>query len=396
MKAVDKDSVDKLLADQRRRNVLRAFFRARVLEHLKHSVPIKGKVDIKPDIEYSERADTKKARLGIARVKITEEVFPNPERVSVRDLMQTTPTKQASTMTPRLKRLRPIRTEGSYYGLKYATACGSRGSYISYTTSKNASNRIALIPTIISKLIHRYDTACPEDLKFELRAGKRRLLLTIILDASESMQAFIPTIALTLLRFHEKAWKLRSLIGLISVQENTARTLVYPTTNINRVIGGFLQVEFWGRTPLALGLLKAYRLILSARIKFPDIVPRVLLFSDGLANIPLRTPIDKNIRDYFESDAQADVIAVARLLARRNIKMIVVNPWHIDHWPAKYIISPSELLKIAAKITGGMYLGFSPGHKKSLMFPPRLINIDDATTEELANIVLHAIFKSID
>ena len=235
-----------------------------------------------------------------------------------------------------------------------------------------------------------------DDIRMELRKGRRRLLLMIVLDASESMQPFIPIIIRTLLKFHGKAWKLRSLIGLIAVQENTAKILTYPTTNINKIISGFLKVEFLGKTPLALGLLKAYRLILSMRTKYPDIIPRVLILSDGIANIPLNIPVNKNIRDYFESDAQADVIAIARLLAKRGIKLIVVNPWHIEYWPAKYILSPTELLKLITKISGGIYLGFNFEQQPSgSILLPRIVYIDDITAEELAEKILEAIFESI-
>lgn len=395
LKSIDKENVDKFLSSDRKRSILKAFFKARLLEHIRHSIPIRGKINIKPDVEYSEHAHARKARLGVAKVKIVEEDFPILEKVSIRDLLSMPSIKRANTTAPKLRRIRPMRAEGSYYGLNYTATYGSRGFYVSYTMNKKFHSRIALVPTLISRLLYQRGKVSSGEIKFELREGKQRLLLVIVLDASESMQAFIPIIARTLLRFHERAWKLRSLTGLISVQENTTKVLVYPTTNINKIISGFFQVEFWGRTPLALGLLRAFRLILSMHAKSPDLVPRVILFSDGLANIPLQIPVDRNVRNYFESDAQADVIAAARLLARRNVKLITVNPWHINYWPAKYIISPSELLKIATRITGGIYLGFNLSQEHPSIIPPRMINIDDATVEELVDRILCAIFKSI-
>jgi len=378
--------------------MLRSLLKTRLLDHLRHVIPFRSKKSFEPDVEYSMYAKTKKARLGLAKIKIHKELFPASEKISVRDLLPSKLRISPRTKPPKIRHIRPIHAEGSYYGLKSATTYGSRGYYVSYTLTKRARSRIALIPTIISAVIRNPSKRKIgiDDIRMELRKGRRRLLLMIVLDASESMQPFIPIIIRTLLKFHGKAWKLRSLIGLIAVQENTAKILTYPTTNINKIISGFLKVEFLGKTPLALGLLKAYRLILSMRTKYPDIIPRVLILSDGIANIPLNIPVNKNIRDYFESDAQADVIAIARLLAKRGIKLIVVNPWHIEYWPAKYILSPTELLKLITKISGGIYLGFNFEQQPSgSILLPRIVYIDDITAEELAEKILEAIFESI-
>ena len=370
----------------------------KLLQHIRRIIPFRSKRSFEPDVEYSMRAKTKKAQLGLAKIKIRKEMFPTSDAIGIADFIPSQPKIFPKSSRPKLRRIRPTHAEGSYYGLRHATTYGSRGYYVSYIAGRRARGSIALVPTIISAVARNPKNRRVHlgDIKIELRKGKRRLLLTVVLDASDSMKPFIPIIVRTLLKFHAKAWKLRSLISLISIQMDTAKILSFPTTNINKIISSFLKVEFSGKTPLALGLLKAYRMILSTRIKYPDIIPRILLLSDGIANIPLRTPIDKGIRTLFESDAQADVIAVARLLARKNIKLIVINPWHLDYWPAKYILSPTELLRIATRITGGIYLGFNLEQRSTgSLLLPTVTYIDDTTAEGLAEGILQAIFESI-
>ena len=262
---------------------------------------------------------------------------------------------------------------------------------------KGQPRDIAIIPTILSAVKRNPKGRIiePQDLKIKLRAGHQRLLMLIVLDASDSMRVFIPIITRMLLKFQKIAWRMRSLVGLITCYRDIARIVTYPTTNINKLLAGLFDIEFSGKTPLAKGLLLAHRLLRSLSIKNPDAIPRILLISDGLANIPLDKPLDPTLREIIPSEAQADVLAVAKLLSKRRVKIIAVNPWHITEWHSRIFISPTRLLIKITEMTRGVYIGIDAGRIIVRdIFTTKMI-ISDKEANYIADNIIAAIFESL-
>jgi len=336
-----------------------------------------------------------KGRIGLAKVRMTTFSFPKSETIRISELLNidvgNLPLKK-KMITYRSK----IYARGSYHGVRGSVAYGPKGQYVTYIKQRGLSRDIAIIPTIISAIANRRRKITVQDITYKLMAGKRRMLLLVVFDCSESMRPYISVLLKTLLKFHKIAWKMRNLIGLIAVRGRKSKVLVYPTTNINKLIGGVLKLEFGGKTPLAEGLLRAYRLITSMKIKYPDVIPRILLFSDGIANVELERPIYTYYREVLISPAQADVLSVARMLGIKKIKVIVVNPWHMKEWTSKMFISPTNLLIALAKMSGGVYLGFDMQGLHRYRGLRDLVQIlDEETVEEIAQEILDAIFESL-
>ncbi|MEX0568149.1 MAG: VWA domain-containing protein, partial [Candidatus Njordarchaeota archaeon] len=326
-----------LAEDIKKKRKRREILKTRLFSHLKLALPFSSRMRFQPDKEFVSHTRVKTEKFGLARVPLKKMLFPRSSPLTVKGLLK----KETEESTERIRFSIRERTRrqgnGEYYGLSGTSLYGRRGYYVTYIEPKHVIRDIAIIPTILTA-VKTHPTSkrvFPEDIKIKLRAGKKRLLIIIVLDASDSMKSFVPIIMRAMLKFHKIAWKMRNLVGLISCYENNAKILTYPTTNINKIVRGLLSVEFSGKTPLALGLLKAHRLLISQKIKHPEAIPRILLISDGLANVPLSKPVDKNMREIIFSEAQADVLAIAKLLARRKIKIIAVNPWHIERWDSK-------------------------------------------------------------
>ncbi len=342
-----------------KRRMLSTLVKLRLLAPLKFVRPYRSEHAKDADLEYSSYSKTKSKTFGLAKIPLTKTMFPKPSPLRLDKITAIKCDEVTQVSGYYSGAITRIWANGSYYGVRGAIAYGRRGYYVTYRNYSREYYDIALIPTILSaiKRGHGEMKIDIEDIKTKIRAGKRRLMLIVLLDASDSMRPFIPMIVRLLLKFHKIAWKMRSLLGLVTCYGTEARVLTYPTSNINKVIRGLMNVEFSGKTPLSKGLLVAHRLIISQKIKNPDAIPRILLISDGLANIPLDKPINLELRKKIYSEAQADVFAVAKLLAQNRVRIIAINPWHITEWYSRIFISPTKLLMKATEITGGIYLG---------------------------------------
>ena len=81
-----------------------------------------------------------------------------------------------------------------------------------------------------------------------------------------------------------------------------------------------------GRTPLATGILKAVNILKLELRKNSDIIPIILIFSDGIASAPLRQiKIPDYMYDLCPIERFADSIYVAKLVTMARIPIITVN-----------------------------------------------------------------------
>ena len=97
----------------------------------------------------------------------------------------------------------------------------------------------------------------------------------------------------------------------------------------------------------------------------------LVIISDGIANIPLESPLSPYTCSRFLNRAQVDVIDVAHLLRREGVRTLVINPSHVpvgdkaSRWykenimerTGKLWLEPTELLMETTRITGGYYYG---------------------------------------
>jgi magnesium chelatase subunit D len=74
------------------------------------------------------------------------------------------------------------------------------------------------------------------------------------------------------------------------------------------------QLPTGGRTPLAAGLYQAWQLLKARRLKDPEMLPMLVLVTDGRANKPLWT-----------EDAVEDALQTARMIRQDHICSVVVD-----------------------------------------------------------------------
>ena len=257
-------------------------------------------------------------------------------------------------------------------------ARSERGRYVSYEFPKRRPWDVALGPTIraaapFQPSRDRRGLALKvevEDIRVKVREMRAPICMVLLLDMSESMIPSLANVRNAILSMRDIAMKRRDRLGLTIFKGEAATTLQTPTTNLNLLVNRLMDVGASDLTPLASGIFEAWRVLRNEKVKNRDIIPYLVIISDGIANIPLDSPLSPFTRLNFLNHAQADVIDAAYLLRRGDIRTLVINPSHLPEDPptrrykdnlemrtGKRWLDPQELLMEIPRITGGYYYG---------------------------------------
>jgi len=256
-------------------------------------------------------------------------------------------------------------------------ARSERGRYITYELPKGRPWDLALAPTLRAAAPYqrsrdRRGVALKvelEDIRVKVREMRAPITMVLLLDMSESMVSSLENVRNAVLSMRDTILKRRDSVGLVIFKGQGATTLQPPTRNLNLVVRRLMEVGASDLTPLASGMFEAWRVLRNEKVKNRDIIPFLVIISDGIANIPLESPLSPYTRRYYLNTAQADVIDVAYLLRRSGIRTMVINPAHaveeemlkrhrgVEEATGKRFLEPTELLMEIPKITGGYYYG---------------------------------------
>jgi Mg-chelatase subunit ChlI/Mg-chelatase subunit ChlD len=282
-----------------------------------------------------------------------------------------------------LERRRERRTKGTVGRHAKTEARSERGRYVSYEFPRRKPWDMALGPTLRAAATHQALRqpgklrlkVKVEDVRVKVREMRAPLTIVLLLDMSESMGVSLPNIRNAVLSMHDIAYKKHDRVGLVIFKGSGATTLQSPTANLNLIVTRLKDVGASDLTPLATGMFQSWRLLRNERVKNKDIVPILAIISDGIANIPLSSPLSPFTRSRFLNHAQADVVDAAFLLQREGVQTLVINPSHVpvgaSHFSlykaeilgktGKMWFEPTELLMQIPIITGGYYYGIGEG-----------------------------------
>lgn len=131
-------------------------------------------------------------------------------------------------------------------------------------------------------------------LRLHLRRRRLRASICIVVDTSGSMGsmarfALAKRLAMDML---QEAYKKRDRVSLVIFGGGGARLLLPPTSSPLYAWRRLVDVPFGGASPLASGLKMALRTLRCERTRLGDVVPVLILLSDGRANRPDSPGVD--------------------------------------------------------------------------------------------------------
>jgi magnesium chelatase subunit D len=159
----------------------------------------------------------------------------------------------------------------------------------------------------------------PSDFQRKVRVKKTANLVLFVVDASWSM-AVAERMSATkgaILSLLTDAYQRRDRVGLIVFQKDRATLVLPPTNSVQLANRALVEIPVGGKTPLSAGLLLTYRVLQRERMLHPDVVPLVIMLTDGAGNVSMSS-----------LPPQEEAHRIAGLISEEEYRCIVVNMEH--------------------------------------------------------------------
>ena len=202
-----------------------------------------------------------------------------------------------------------------------------RGRYIQSRPANGQSDDIAFDATFryaAPHQIHRQSgnlalAIADEDLQRKVRVRRAANLILFVVDASWSMAAAERMVATkgAIMSLLNDAYQRRDQVGLVVFQKNEAKLVLPPTSSVELAQKALQDIPVGGKTPLSSGLLLAYRLCKRELRRNPEVMPLMILLTDGAGNVSMT-----------DLPAQEEGLKVADLIQRSSIRSVVINMEH--------------------------------------------------------------------
>lgn len=165
-----------------------------------------------------------------------------------------------------------------------------------------------------------------DDIRTKVRTRRVGASIVFCVDASGSMGATSRMEAAkgAVLELLVEAYQRRDRVGLVSFRGDAAETVLPPTASVELAQLKMRALETGGATPLAHGLLRAMELLDAEMRRNEQVVPWLVLVTDGRGNVGL-TP-----RSLGSEDAKTAAIRVRNA----NVHVVVIDTSSVSGSPA--------------------------------------------------------------
>lgn len=204
-------------------------------------------------------------------------------------------------------------------------SCSGKGRYAGFTLQPGQNkNDVALDATLRAAAPYqngREKNGCAlaiedGDFRYKRRESHVGATIVFVVDASGSMGAAkrMKETKEAVLSMLMDSYQKRDKIGLIAFRQKKAEVLLGITSSVDLAQKELQALPTGGRTPLADGLYRAWELLQARKRKDPEMLPMIVLVTDGRANASL-----------WSDDPVADALKAANLIAGEKIPAIVVD-----------------------------------------------------------------------
>ncbi|MGA9398667.1 MAG: VWA domain-containing protein [Anaerolineaceae bacterium] len=204
-----------------------------------------------------------------------------------------------------------------------------RGRYIQARPSAGKADDLAFDATLRAAAPFQQQRAeqrkkvafavAPADYQRKVRVKKAANLVLFLVDASWSM-AVAERMEATkgaILSLLTDAYQRRDRVGLIVFQKDRATLVLPPTNSVVLAQRALADIPVGGKTPLSAGLLMAQGVLLRERLLHPDIMPILIILTDGAGNVAIG-----------EKAPQEEAYKIAADVAEAKFKSVVINMEH--------------------------------------------------------------------
>ncbi len=238
-----------------------------------------------------------------------------------------------------------------------------RGRPVSYKNFTGRTTDIALATSLrMAARRGRPLEVRRDDLRANIREGRIKASMILVLDSSESMIDSLSKVREAIRAVKKGAARMRDRVGLIVFKGEEASVLQHPTTNFNLVMQKLGNVGLSDFTPLAAGILRAIRMARTEHAR--GYAPFVVMASDGVTNVSIPRWATR-MSDI--PDPATDALQMAKIVSVNKWKTVVTNMAHVTRdGPADKIMGTHLLMRIA-EVTKGVYVGFTQKDEQAII-----------------------------
>jgi magnesium chelatase subunit D len=157
------------------------------------------------------------------------------------------------------------------------------------------------------------------DFQKKVRVKKTSNLVLFVVDASWSM-AVAERMSATkgaILSLLTDAYQRRDRVGLVVFQKDRATLVLPPTNSVQLAQRALADIPVGGKTPLSAGLFMTHQILLREKILHPDVMPLVILLTDGAGNVPMSS-----------LPPQEEAHQICEQISNDKFRCVVVNMEH--------------------------------------------------------------------
>ena len=174
----------------------------------------------------------------------------------------------------------------------------NRGRYAAFSQHKTPKQQdLALDATLRTAAMYQRDrrpaggvlSIEESDFRYKVRENHVGATVVFVVDASGSMGASkrMKETKEAILSMLYDSYQKRDKVGMVAFRRQQAEILLDVTSSVNLAQKKLQQLPTGGRTPLAAGLFQAWQMLKGRRYKDPEMLPILVLVTDGRANAPL-------------------------------------------------------------------------------------------------------------
>ena len=201
-------------------------------------------------------------------------------------------------------------------------SAGKRGRYVSarYPTG---TRDLALDATLRAAAPHQATrdqnglavAVREEDIRERVRVGKVSVACVFVVDASGSMGATrrMESAKGAVLSMLLDSYRQRDRVGLVAFRGNDAEVLLPLCSSVDLAQKRLEDLPTGGKTPLAAGLVKGMEVLQQERRKNGEVIPMMVVISDGRANVPLA------------GDVRREILEIAEDIRSQGIRAVVID-----------------------------------------------------------------------
>jgi Mg-chelatase subunit ChlD len=207
-----------------------------------------------------------------------------------------------------------------------------RGRYVQARPANGRTDDIAFDATLRAaapRQIERADQKAATGMAYALRKGdlQRKVrvkrtanLILFAVDASWSMAVSERMNATkgAIMSLLTDAYQRRDRVGLVVFQKDRAQLVLPPTNSVQLAKTALVSIPVGGKTPLSAGLMLSLETVQKEKRLHPDIIPLVIILTDGAGNVSLGT-----------LPPQEEAGRIADQFRFEHIKTVTINMEHV-------------------------------------------------------------------